>query len=501
MGRREKKAAEQRVGRFDGSTLYDRMFDRVAHGIVEPPEPEWPLPSDWIQDNFFLYDTGELITLLDCQIRPVNLAFTRGEDGLLVYRTIIWSWPKKSAKSSVIAAVCDYVATHKSRASVKLIANDLRQANSRVGMYLRENIKHVHKHGSREDPPEIISTNRIEYPNGSVIEMIPVDPAGEAGGNDDIIVYSELWAWKSQLHQDMWAEMTLSPNKPDSQRWVDTYAGYSGESPILEPLYQNGVKNGKKVWDDLEVYENKVAQQLTVWVTVPMMPWQTQRYYNEQAASLTDVQMARMHKNQWTSSTTTFVYPQWWEKCRHTGPAMSFERESLIVTLDAAVVDDCFAIVAGHMVDEIVYPRFTRIWKAEKGEPILYSNALDPEDLDTPEGYIRWLNANYDLAYGAYDAYQLHDFATRLEQSLNVVFEPFSQGKDRAVADKMLYDSIKDRRVIHFGDEALTEHVTNANRKEDEKQLRIVKRAQHLKIDACVCLSMLNYVCREELIL
>jgi hypothetical protein len=63
----------------------------------------------------------------------------------------------------------------------------------------------------------------------------------------------------------------------NAQRWIDTYAGITGESPILEQLYETGVINGVRVWDDLEVYVNDAARMLTVWVTKPMFPWQTQR--------------------------------------------------------------------------------------------------------------------------------------------------------------------------------------------------------------------------------
>src|SRR5258706_13959882 len=61
-----------------------------------------PDPIDWITHNFYLYDTGNLITLYDCQRRPLELALSRDAAGLFKYTTIQWSWPKKSAKSSVI---------------------------------------------------------------------------------------------------------------------------------------------------------------------------------------------------------------------------------------------------------------------------------------------------------------------------------------------------------------------------------------------------------------
>lgn len=189
----------------------DSFLDDVCEdfGIVDAPAKPMPHAVDWIQENFYLYDTGNLMSLYECQRRPLELALERDSDGNLKYNTVLWSWPKKSAKSSVIAAMADYTASHKTNGSVKLVANDLKQADSRVGMYLRENIKLGVKAGKRSGIDITPSGYKIRYPNGALIESVPIDPSGEAGGNDDMIVYSELWGWKSKAHQRMWSEMTL----------------------------------------------------------------------------------------------------------------------------------------------------------------------------------------------------------------------------------------------------------------------------------------------------
>jgi phage terminase large subunit-like protein len=44
--------------------------------------------------------------------------------------------------------------------------------------------------------------------------------------------------------------------------------------------------------------------------------------------------------------------------------------------------------------------------------------------------------------------------------------------------------------LLHNGDPTLREHIANANRKDDGDKLRIVKRADHLKIDAAVAAAM-----------
>lgn len=445
-----------------------------------------PDPLQWIQDNFYLYDTGDLMKLYDWQIRPLQAAFERDQDGRYRYNTVVWSWPKKSAKSSVIAAVVDYIAEHTPRASIKLIANDLKQADSRVGMYLRESIRHSQRRGQRPGIKITPSGYKIDYPNGARVEMIPIDPSGEAGGNDDLIVYSELWGWKHTAHQRMWSEMTLSPTKYGrAQRWIDTYAGFVGESPVLESLYETGIRHGRRIWDDLEVYENEAAKVLAVWVTRPLFPWQTPDYYQEQMSTLTPNEYARMHENQWVSSEDVFVPPAWWDACKGELPPLT-EYSQMVVGLDAAVSSDCFGIIGVTKHEEKIAVRYVRKWTPPMGGKLSYAE---------PEAEIRQLAASGKVACFTYDEYQLHDLTNRLNNEGLGWFKKFPQGEDRLIADKRLYDAIREGRVIHDGNVELREHVLNANAKVDGNgdRLRLVKRAEHLKIDLAVALSMAAY--------
>jgi hypothetical protein len=165
--------------------------------------------------------------------------------------------------------------------SVYLVANDLKQADSRVGYYMRRGIE------LNPVMRNIVKQRnyRLVLPNSAFIESIPIDPSGEAGSNADGVVFSELWGAHQQAQQRMWTEATLPPNKFGySQRWVETYAGFTGESPLLEQLYEVGVKQGRQLKlegapDDLEVYANDTARLFVLWNTVPRLPWQSPEYY------------------------------------------------------------------------------------------------------------------------------------------------------------------------------------------------------------------------------
>lgn len=483
-----------------GEYLLDRMKIKIRKRLSLRMLPDI---VDWIQSNFMLYDTGTLMTLYDCQTRPLRLAMSLDEKDNFRYSTILWSWPKKSAKSSVIASVVDYIAWNRPYSQIRLFSNDLKQSDSRVGFILRENLKL----GTRKNYVHIKPSGySIDYENGSRVEMVPIDPSGEAGGNDDLIVYSELWGWKSKAHQQMWSEATLSPNKfGRSQRWIDSYAGYTGSSPVLSMIYKTGVEEGEKVFDDLEVYTNDKARIMSTWVTHPMLPWQTsddgKEYYIEQSSTLLPNEYARMHNNQWVSDTESFIPSEWLDACVQQ-PLPAYEKnEPWVIALDAAVSGDCFGLIACTRRNGIVIVRQVRKWTPPKGGQIMYfaPPGTPPEQDESPAGELRRLISRHSVVKVVYDVFQLHSFCHQLKDELICYFEEFPQTGKRLLADKALRDDIRERHIIYDGNPDLRDHLLNANAKNEGEadKLRLVKRNDNAKIDLAVCLSMCNYTAVE----
>ena len=311
-------------------------------------------PADWIEQHFFIPERRGPITLAPYQKAALREAYrTDPATGHFIYSIVVWSDIKKSAKSTIAAAVALHRAVRVKWGSIKIVANDLKQADSRVAYYLRRAI---------QMNPEFEGVRQVRYltkfPNMTAIEAIPIDPGGEAGGNDDLIIFSELWAAKHKAIRQMWAEMTLSPTKFGySQRWIETYAGYSGESPILEDLWDQGVNHGVQIdlsftdedghhdLRELEIYAH--GPLLCLWNTKRgMLPWQTPQYYASEQIALTDNEMLRLHGNQWVSSTEVFVPAAWWADCKIDRMPDLSPNEPIVVALDAAVSGDCFGMVA-----------------------------------------------------------------------------------------------------------------------------------------------------------
>lgn len=200
-----------------------------------------------------------------------------------------------------------------------------------------------------------------------------------------------------------------------------------------------------------------------------------------------------------------------WDTCREDIPPLD-ANEPIVLGVDAATgrtnaMSDCFAIVGvsrhwdrAKRRDHIVV-RFVHTWQARAGKQIIfrYNDKNDPNyhGPEGPEDTIRRLVNQYRIIQVAYDPTQLHDLGTRLYREHVVWTDKFGQQSSRAESDSDLLQLILSRRIIHDGNSVLREHIENADRKvtDDGNRLRIVKRLDHLKIDAAVALSMAAYRC------
>lgn len=453
-----------------------------------------PDPVDWILDNFYIpemvnHSSPPAIELFPYQRAVIREALRRDSKGRFVYDLVLWSDLKKSAKSSIAGAVVLFRAFHSMFGSFKIVANDLKQADSRVFAYLKRAIQL----NERLAKQCLIRNYKVLLPNDTFIEAVPVDPAGEAGGGDDMIEFTELHASKDKGHVRMWAEMTLSPLKAgQSQRWIDTYAGYSGESPILEPLYDQLVKPENRFQiadpdapDDLQTY--RLGRSFCLWNTHPRLPWQTDEYYKSERIAVLPQDYARMHENAWTTSTSTFVPKEWLLACHDELPELDRFRE-VVVSLDAAVDDDAFGLTVVSRHGEKYALRYAEKWMPPRDGKI---------DFDDVKKTVLWCIEEWNVLEICFDPYQLYEFCARLANENVAKFFEFKQGAPRLIADKMLRDIIRDRRFIYnnntTGAADVVEHIGNANAKSDPldpKSLRIVKRSPDRKIDLAVSLSM-----------
>lgn len=341
-----------------------------------------------------------------------------------------------------------------------------------------------------------IKQNTAKLPNGTKIEALSVDAAGESGANPTGIFWTEIWGAKQKKHEEFWTEMVLSPTRQGhSFKFCESYAGHSGESNIWERLYNAAVKEHPPVEPDIspELYED--GNTIAYWCTRRFLPWQqgaaADEYYAQEAKEKVPNEFRRQHMNEWTLSEDTFIPIEWWDSARRDTLPVEGDWSRWVMGMDAGVSDDCFALVALSKHEDTFAVRYVRKWTPPKGGKL---------DFAEPEAEIRRLAATGKLACIVYDEYQLHDLATRLKNELDVWFWACPQGQDRLIADKRLYDLLKAQRIVHSGEPDLREHILNANSKVDGDKLRIVKRPEAAKIDLTVALSMAAYKGRTLII-
>lgn len=474
---------------------------------------------DWAEKNYYIKETGQPIKLMPYQKAVLRYIFQRDEQGCFRFQTVIWSQPKKSGKTTISGILARWAAETWGRyQDVFCIGNDLNQAKEKAFEFVKVSIELNPAFDAKKmvlPDKWLLKAESMEcIATGSRIKAIGVDYAGEAGSNPALTVWTELWGF---VHKDalrFWAEMAPSPIVSNSMRYIETYAGYEGESELLYNLYESAVLKGRQLTskeigyvfkeapkpnDKVPCYVNENAGIFAFWdegEQAHRMPWQQgetgKRYYQSEASTQTPSQFTRLHKNQWVSAESAFIPIEWFDACKNPLPLQPDEKTPLVLALDAAVSGDCFgAVVVSRdpLNKDNIALRLARKWTPPEGGKL---------DYDGPREFIKSFCKSYNVVEICYDPYQLHDFCTKLQKEGVAWCKTFDQGEQRLKADKGLYDLIRDRRLRHDGNLDLREHLQNANAKQssqEDTKLRIVKKSESRHIDLCVCLSMAAFEC------
>lgn len=434
-------------------------------------------PATFISGEMVIPETGRPLELHPEQSAVLH-AMSHMTNGAFDYSTWLYSAPKKSGKTTIGAGVALWQACRVPDGQVYIIGNDQKQADNRMMQAIRyaiEHNPHLSKHAR-------IIRYTVYLDNGTKIESIPVDPRGEAGMNPTGLFWTEAWGAIGNRPELLWTEAALSPSRVgQSFKFVESYAGYKGESLILERLYDSIIKQGKPHDSISEVYTN--GKSIGYWCTRHIMPWQVNNpdYYAQEERENLPSEYRRIHHNEWADATSAFIPIEWWTACQS---AYEPERgEGMIIGVDAAATSDCFAVVMLSRRGNDVYIHYARKWIPPKGGAISFKE---------PEAEIRRLLNAYNVLEIAYDRHQLVDMMQRIRNEEVANTREFSQAGDRLVADKRLYDLIRDKRIHHTGEVDLKEHMSNAASETNkaDSTLRIVKRDENLKIDLVIAVSM-----------
>lgn len=376
----------------------------------------------------------------------------------------------------------------------------------------------THKNGKRSIG---IPTNRWQLKEYDGIIHCPTVPNGlvitRRNGKICVQHQSELWGYETPKKRKIFTEMTIPPTlHGHAMRWIESYAGYSGVSELLEQVYQTGFIEGKPHPDFLDlqgrdgpvVRINERARMFIYWDTEHRMPWQTEDYYIEEEELLPAQEFRRIHLNQWVSPIDSFIQEEWWEACEDDRlPVLLSKHVPVVVGIDMANTRDCAALVA---VTRDPFDPETKV--AVRGvkifSPKQLGGMIDQEKVIRPvieEWADRW-----NVVCWVYDPREMAKLAQDMVREGVGWFKVFGQTTPRTVSDKALYDMIVSKHIswsslATYGDvgykglegENLYRHITLAGANIKGDAYRLEKLSNNNKIDGAVALSQAAYIAMQ----
>ena len=491
---------------FSAGDLVAQALARL--GVGESRVFDQPVPDvcDWAEKHFYIPETGRPIEFQPHQREILRLMFEQQQDALgrwsFRWRTALYSTIKKSGKTTISAVVARWAAeTWGPYQEVYNLGNKLGQAKDRAFKMIKRSIQ-LGPPGKR-DEWTLQETQMTHKPSGSIIKALPVSDEGEAGSNPSLSVWTELWGFQYEEALRFWDEYTPVATRPRSVRFVDTYAGYEGESELLKTLWGMALNDDGTMADSairlhetLPIYGVPSAG-LIAYIdqgeAARRMPWQQgeegERYYAEQQASERAANYDRLHNNYWVSSQGALFPTAMWDRLAE--PPYTLQKGDVVVAgADASVSGDYTALTVVAVNQQDAHVIAVYVWEPPVGGKLDYDadGGLKPTLRDVLQ---RW-----PVVSVPYDEYQLHDVMTQMAKEFSrVEFYPFGQTSERLKADTALVNRVRRETLYHNDDAALNQAARNADGKisGDDDAVRIVKRALDKKIDPLVAVSMAAY--------
>lgn len=448
--------------------------------------------------GFYLADTKQPIRLAAHQRAILRHATQQDEAGRFLYQTILYSAPKKSGKTTLAALFTLWYALFVEPAGgeIFLVANDLEQSTGRVFADLVAAVRTNPVMNNRYE----VRARQIITDTRATITALASDYAGAAGSRHGLTVWDELWGYTTEGSRRLWDELTPVPTKHNSTRLVVTYAGFEGESNLLEELYKRGLA-GEPVAELAHIEDGdgaaacRSAGRLFVYWDHELKPhagltMTADAYHEEQRQELRPAAYLRLHENRWASSISAFVSAEDWQACYSAdvapyAPGLGYR---MVLGADASMSRDYTALVGAiRAKDGATHVVYCRVWKPTKGG---LRGGRPTVDLDQGlKAAILELHEAHAVAAVVFDHHQMHSISLELERA-GVRMIDMPQTTARVAADQSLYDAVMGRTIRHFNHPELNQAIANAVAVETPRGFRLAKEKTSRKIDAAVSLSM-----------
>jgi hypothetical protein len=428
-------------------------------------------------------EAGQPFQLLPAERAFLDHCYRTDDIGRLVFAEQLYSAPKKSGKTTLAALhVLTTTLIFGGRFAEGIcVANDFDQAQGRV---FKQVTRIVEASPLLRREAKVLA-DRIEFPaTGATITAIAADYAGAAGANPTISCFDELWAYVSERSRRLWDEMVPPPTRKIACRLVTTYAGFEGESALLEELYKRGHAQ-PQIGTDLHAGDDL----LMFWTHQPIAPWQSDAWLKQMRRSLRVNQYLRMIENRFVTGESAFVEMDAWRRCINPngGPLLADRTLPVWLSIDASVKHDSSAIAvttfdrASNKVRLVTH----RVFQPTAKEPLDFEMTI--------ERCVRELCQRFKVRRCYYDPYQMAASAQRLQKA-GAPMKEFPQTMPNLTAiGSNLYDLITGGNLIVYPDDGLQLAISRAIAVETPRGWRITKEKSSHKIDVVVALAMSAY--------
>jgi phage terminase large subunit-like protein len=436
-------------------------------------------PAAFITEVLRDPETEEPFELTASERRFLSHALQLDQQGRLRFPELVYAAPKKSGKSTFAAMVVLYMTLVLGgrHAEAYLVANDLEQAQGRVFEAVRKIVELCSWLRSSAK----ITQTQIRFPaTGATITAIASDYAGAAGANPIISCFDELWGYTSERSHRLFDEMVPPPTRKIACRLTTTYAGFEGESELLEGLRKRGLSQ-PQIGPDLYAGDGM----LMFWTHTPVAPWQDDAWLAQMRQQLRPNAYLRMIENRFVSTDSSFIDLNWWDQCvdPQARPLLMDRTLPVWLGVDASVKRDSTAIVvcswdrAANKVRLVTH----RIFQPSVSDPLDFEATIEATLLEMVQ--------RFRVREVRFDPYQMQAVAQRLS-ARHVPMVEFAQTVPNLTeATSNLYELIKGGNLVAYPDEAVRLAVARSIAIETPRGWRIAKEKSSHKIDVIVALA------------
>lgn len=361
-------------------------------------------------------------------VNPIYYALR--PDGMRRHNLALIGLPKKNGKSELAGLVASYhllgdgelepevYGTAGSKDQAKIVFGRTKRAIQRSPILLNE---------------VNVYSDVIERRDGQgYYRVLSSDAPIQHGLNPSCVIFDELW---NQRTYDLWEALTTSPARSQPLTFCITYAGYRPfEGDLLWDVYSRGLRG-----DDRRMYFFWTSQNLASWITPEYLKQQRQR--------LPDHIFKRLHQNQWTTGSGSFLTREDVEaatdpELRQTWRGERFRATYYHAALDLGLRRDRTAICVVHKAEDgRIQLDHLRLFEAPKGGEVRVE--------DVEEALLELARAFRPFVL-TFDPWQAIRTAQRLRAHGMRVEEFAFSGQNWTKLTQALFSLFKDRRIRLF---------------------------------------------------